>query len=169
MSRYKALYHDRIKGLAAGGCVTIQSLYRDRRAVWLASVSRYNRLYRDMRRLGSYVVIQCCDTASHRLQHAHGLGAGCVVIQLATRQARLATQPGSTTTWQGMACDTAPCAPRYSPLRATTQRSARTAWAQCAQPGSTMRAARVRWVCTCTPNPVLESVHCFSQCLDHCS
>ena len=36
MSRYKALYRDRSEGLAAGGCATIQSLYHDRRAVWLA-------------------------------------------------------------------------------------------------------------------------------------
>ena len=47
VSRYTVLYHDRGEGLAVGGCVTIQSLYRDRRAVWLAGVSRYNQLYRD--------------------------------------------------------------------------------------------------------------------------
>ena len=32
----RVLYRDRSEGQAAGGCVTIQSLYRDRWAVWLA-------------------------------------------------------------------------------------------------------------------------------------
>ena len=36
VSQYKVLYCDMSKGLAVGGCITIQSLYRDRRAVWLA-------------------------------------------------------------------------------------------------------------------------------------
>ena len=36
VSLYKVLHRDRSEGLAAGGCVTIQSLYRDRRTVWLA-------------------------------------------------------------------------------------------------------------------------------------
>ena len=31
--RYKVLYRDKSEGLAAGGCVTIRSLYRDSRAV----------------------------------------------------------------------------------------------------------------------------------------
>ena len=30
VSRYTVLYRDRGEGLAAGGCVTIQSLYRDK-------------------------------------------------------------------------------------------------------------------------------------------
>ena len=38
------------RGWPLGGCVMIQSLYRDRRAIWLARVSRYNRLYRDRRK-----------------------------------------------------------------------------------------------------------------------
>ena len=59
VSRYTILYRDRSKGLAAGGCVTIQSLYRDRWVVWLAKVSRYNRLYRDRGRLGRWA---CRDT-----------------------------------------------------------------------------------------------------------
>ena len=63
VSRYTVLYRDKGEGLAAGGCVTIQSLYRDRRAVWLAGVSRYNQLYRDRRRLGNWL---CRDTM---LQH----------------------------------------------------------------------------------------------------
>ena len=59
MSRYIVLYRDRGEGLATGGCVPIQSLYRDRRAVWLTDVSRYNRLYHDRRRLGNWL---CRDT-----------------------------------------------------------------------------------------------------------
>ena len=45
--RYTVLYRDREEGLAAGECVTIQTLYRDRlrldrlRAWLLGSVSRY--------------------------------------------------------------------------------------------------------------------------------
>ena len=42
VSRYMVLYRDRSEGLAVGGCVMIQSLYRDRRGVWIAGVSRYN-------------------------------------------------------------------------------------------------------------------------------
>ena len=53
MSRYTVLYRDKSEGLPAGGCVTIQSLYHDRWAVWLAIVSQYNRLYRDRRKAWS--------------------------------------------------------------------------------------------------------------------
>ena len=35
VSRYTMLHRDRDEGLAVGGCVTIQSLYHDKRAVWL--------------------------------------------------------------------------------------------------------------------------------------
>ena len=74
----------------------------------------------------------------------------------------------------GQACDTAmkrPATPttkpvlglRHGALRATTRRSASAAWAQCAWPRRTVRAARVCWVCLCAPNPVLDSVHCFES------
>ena len=47
------------RGWPLGDCVTIQSLYRDRWAIWLVGVSRYNRLYRDRRGLGNWL---CRDT-----------------------------------------------------------------------------------------------------------
>ena len=71
VSRYIVLYSDRSEGLVVGGCVTIQSLYRDKRAVWLLRVSRYNRLYRDKRKAWPLGVSQynaatrpglCCGT-----------------------------------------------------------------------------------------------------------
>ena len=43
------------RGWPLGDCVTIQSLYHDRRAVWLAGVSRYNQLYRDRSGLGNWL------------------------------------------------------------------------------------------------------------------
>ena len=43
-------------------------------------------------------------------------------------------------------------------------------------PVRAVRAAWVQWACSLgsgcapgAPNPVLDSVHCFSHCLDHCS
>ena len=39
MSRYTIFIMTEARGWPLGGCVTIQSLYRDRRAVWLAGVS----------------------------------------------------------------------------------------------------------------------------------
>ena len=38
------------RGWPLGGCVTLQSLYHNRRAVWPSRVSRYNQLYRDRRK-----------------------------------------------------------------------------------------------------------------------
>ena len=63
---------------------------------------------------------------------AHGLGAGCVAIQPATRPARLATRPSSATIRPGRG-------PRHDPADATTQspaRAIRAAWAQCARSAS---------------------------------
>ena len=80
------------RGLVVGGCVTIQSLYRDRWVVWLARVSRYNRLYRDRRKAWPLGVSRynaatrpglCCNTteepatqraATHACSQQHGRG-----------------------------------------------------------------------------------------------
>ena len=87
--------------------------------------------------------------ATRDTTHAHGLGAGCVTIQPATWPARPATQ-----SVLGL---------RHGTVRA--------AWAQCALPGHS--ALRLGSGCAPgAPNPVLDSVHCFSHCLeslDNCS
>ena len=138
------------RGWPLEGCVTIQSLYRDKRASLAAGVSRYNRLYRDRgaeawplgvsRYNAATRSSLCCDTtgqARNTARHA------CDTVSHKLRHGRC---------W---ACNTAHCAPRHGAVRA--------------QPGRTVRAARVRWVCTSAPNPVLDSMHCFSHCLDQCS
>ena len=105
------------RGWPLGGCVTIQSLYRDRRAVWLARVSRYNRLYCDRRKAWPLGVSRynaatwpglCCDTDE----------------EPATRRAAT-TRQGTPATRPGGGHDTVSCAPRYSPARATIRRRAR--------------------------------------------
>ena len=124
-SRYSNLYRNTEAGkagLARGACHDTNFVS------WLgaAFVSQYGC------DTGWDMATVCHDTtlgaatcaAARDMACAHGLGAGCFTIQHATRPARLAIWPGSTTTRQGMACDTAPCAPRYSPTRATTRRCA---------------------------------------------
>ena len=100
----------------------IQSLYRDRRAVWLARVSRYNRLYRDRRKawplgVSRYNVATrpglCCNTveepATRRVvagvcAQRHGRG----LLDTTERGPR---QSLVCATIQPSAChDTAPCA-----------------------------------------------------------
>ena len=140
VSRYNQLYHDRGKGLAAGGCVTIQSLYRDRRAVWLAGVSRYNQCYRDKRRLGNWL---CRDTT---LRH------GREGTTIRRRKLRYEQQRARGALRHGRACAaTRPAMPatlpalglRQGTLRATTRRHVRAVWVQCTRP---VRAAWVQGV-----------------------
>ena len=141
-------------------------------------MSRYNRLYRDrnvdwLGRVAIQIVLRlgCGSRHSARLGHwacretGHDT-AGRRTTRCDTPATRpvLGLQHG-----QPQPCDTAPCTPRHGAMRARPGRSARNLGAPCAQPGRTMRAAMVHWVCTCAPNPVLDSVHCFSHCLDHCS
>ena len=128
------------------------------------TMSRYNILYRDRRQLGCWVVSRdrlatrrrSCDTTRSDTR-------GGEAIQCATRPTRLATRPGSATTRQGTPAtqpgdgyDTELVRPRHSPVRGVPP-----AWAQCAQ-----------WTCSLgsrcapgAPNPVLDSMHCFSHYL----
>ena len=142
-----------------GGCVTIRSLYRDRRAVWLVRVSRYNCLYRDRRKAWLLAVSRCnaatrpdlcCDTDE---EPATRRVAPCACTQRHGKGLLRHDREGATTRSR-VRHDTAQRAPRHSVVRA--------AWAQ--------------WACNLglgcapsAPNPVLDSVHFFSHCLDHCS
>ena len=137
-------------------------------------VSRYNLLYRD--RGQRSMVIGCvaiqhsqgCDTAS---------GRAWVAIQILYHHKEEACDTRSTA--RAGAYNTEPrygrlglrhCQPGLRHGRAWPRHgrgllrhgvTVRHDKAQCAQPGHTMRVARVSWVCTCAPNPVLDSVHCF--------
>ena len=130
MSRYTVWYHDRSEGLAAGGRVTIQPLYHDRRAVWLERVSRYNRLYRDRRKTWPLGVSQynaatrpgiCCDTAEEPTTRR------AKVLACAQRHGRglLRHDREGATTRSCVSHDTAQRAPRHDAVRS--------AWAQWAR------------------------------------
>ena len=102
----------------------------------------------------------CRDTTQPGLQHDHASARHKAKIRrLACNTVghRAATQPGhGHDTAQRVAC-----ACNLSALRA--------AWAHCARLGRTYACSQGQWVCTCAPNPVLDTVHYFSNCLDHCS
>ena len=94
--------------------------------------------------------------------------AACARGRATTRRGTPATRPlgPATRSTAGL---------RYDAVGATTRhpaRAVRLAWAQCAWPGRSAHAVGVQpgplGVHLCT-NPVLDSVHCFSHCLDHCS
>ena len=75
-------------GRPSQGCVMIQSLYHDRRETWpLGSVSRYNRLYRDRRRLGCWVVSR--DSARPRHGPTHGVRSAWALCARSVRVARV--------------------------------------------------------------------------------
>ena len=147
------------RGWPLGGCVTIQSLYRDRRAVWLARVSRYNRLYRDRRKAWPLGVSRynaetrlglCCDTAE---EPATWGAAARTCVQRHDRGLLQHDREGAMTRSR-VHHDTAQRAPRHGAVHAPWAQWAHSLGSGCA-PGA--------------PNPVLDSVHCFSHCLDHCS
>ena len=159
MSRYTVLYRDKSEGLAVGGCVTIQSLYRDRQVVWLARVSRYNRLHRDRRKTWPLGVWRynaatqsglCCDTVE---EPATRRAAACACAQRHCRGLLRHDREGATTRSR-VRHDTAQHAPRH--------RAVREAWMQWALSLGSGCALGAQ-------NLVLDSVHCFSHCLDHCS
>ena len=116
------------------GRVTIQTLYRG----W------GRLLYRNM------AAIQAATQS--RVRHDTALGVAICAAQHARERTAQSTRARGDTAEEGL---------RHGTLRATTRRSAHSTGAQCAQSGRTMREARVRWVCTCAPNQVLDSVHCF--------
>ena len=168
VSRYTVLYCDRSEGLVAGGYVTIQSLYRDRRAVWLARVSHYNRLYLDRRKAWSLGVSRynaatrpglCCDTAEEPTTRRT---EACACAQRHGRRLLRHDREGATT----LSCvrhDTAQLAPRHGAVHA--------AWAQWAHNFGSGCAPGV-------PNPVLTQCTVLSHCLgtlfmntvhEHCS
>ena len=159
MSRYTVLYRDRSEGLAVGGCVTIQSLYRDRWVVWLERVSRYNRLYCDRRKTWPLGVSRynaatrpglCYDTAE---EPATRRATARACAQRHDRGLLRHDREGATPRSR-VRHDTAQREPRHCAVRVAWVQWARSLGSRCA-PGA--------------PNPVLDSVHCFSHCLDHCS
>ena len=148
--RYKVLYRDKSEGLAAGGNVTIQSLYRDKRAVWLASVSQYNRLYRDRRRLG------CWGVSRHAQRYSNNMAA--------TRHAaaHACAQRHGHDTAEG-ACDT-------TGVRFMTRHTACHDMVQCAHGLGTSCTQLGSIGCApYAPNSVLTQDTVLSHCLDHCS
>ena len=91
--------------------------------------------------------------------HAHGLGAGCVAIQPATRSARLATRLTRPTTRLARLA-TRPGSATIRPGRgATTRPSGRHDTEPSARPGRSGRAGWAR-VCTWCTQPSFDSVHC---------
>ena len=110
MSRYTVLYSDRGEGLTTGGCVTIQSLYRDKWEVWLrACHDIIDCIVTGGQRLGRWL---CRDTDATRSGEAlrHSAGAHACALRygrsgLRHGRARLKTRPGQ-------ASDTAHCACR---------------------------------------------------------
>ena len=99
------------RGWPLGGCVTIQSLYRDKRAVWLRAC---------------HDTIDCIVTGGEE-----GLAAGCVAIQHSqgcdTARGR-AHASGDTV---AQACDTTGPGLRHGQAWPSTRRSVRAGWAGC--------------------------------------
>ena len=78
----------------------------------------------------------------------------------------------TTTTRQGMACDTTLYAPRHGDQRALCARPRRSAWAECARPGHSACAEcpQAGSGCAhCTLDSVLTQCTVLSHCLGHCS
>ena len=103
------------------------------RDTWAAFVSQYGydagcdtATVRHDTALGAATSAAACDTA-----RTHGLGAGCVVIQPATRPPMPATRPRG--------------GPRHGQARPATRRSVRAGWAR---------------VCTWCTRLSFNSVHC---------
>ena len=118
MSRFKVLYRDWSEGLAVGGCVMIQSLYHDRREVWLARrVTIQTIILRQEEGLATGVCRDTPnDTAATWLRHS----VGCATILrrgLATRRPaqQYNARHGQPSLRHGRceAYDTTPCTPRH--------------------------------------------------------
>ena len=151
-------------GWPPGGCVTIQSLYRDKRAVWLrACHDTIDCIVTGGQRLGRWA---CRDTM---LRH----GRACAAIRPGRRAARRSTPA----TRPATSCDTTDAGPRHGAVRGQPGRSARAAWAQCAGSLGAVRAAWVHHarsqgplgVHQCTQPSFGLSALFLSHCLGHCS
>ena len=145
-------------------------------------MSRYKKLYRDRRQFGLRV---CHDTTSC-IVTGKGLMAGeCVTIQPLYLERGAEARPLGCVATQGhnttvQAHDIGPRYGAWPTTRSATGPAIRRRGSHDTKPNArcvcglgAVRAqwacSLVCWVCTCAPNPVLDLVHYFSHCLDHCS